>query len=78
MTNTKQCIIVVVAESEQEQEPEKNNIFSTCFANKLVKPGKEIKFYISNADLSLLAAYFEGFLKILIVQRKNHPRVFTT
>ena len=28
--------------------------------------------------LSLLAAYFEGFLKILIVQRKNHPRVFTT
>ena len=27
--------------------------------------------------LSLLAANFESFLEILIVQRKNHPRVFT-
>ena len=31
-----------------------------------------------NIVLSLLAANFESFLEILIVQRKNHPHVFTT
>ena len=45
----------------------------------LEKKGDDFDMTISfGILLSLLAAYIEGFLKILIVQRKNHPRVFTT